>query len=63
MNDTSLTASEQQQLDNARKILALAEQQAMQSGRCPSAQTLAQVQAARQTIERLEGREGVKSGK
>jgi len=63
MNDSSLNATEQQQLDNARKFLALAEQQAMQSGRCPSAQTLAQVQAARQIIARLEGKEGVNSGK
>jgi len=63
MNDTSLTTTEQQQLDNARGFLALAEQQAMQSGQCPSAHTLKQVQAARQAIARLEPREEGKSNK
>ena len=48
-----LTEEEQQQLELARKFLDLAEKQAMQAGRCPSHETLKQVQVARNTIQHL----------
>lgn len=54
METSVLTEEEQQQLELARKFLDLAEKQAMQAGRCPSHETLKQVQVARNTIQHLE---------
>ena len=48
-----LTEQECKDLELAEKFMATAKAMAMQSGRCPNATMLRQVQAARETIKRL----------